>query len=41
KETLPRNSTTGAWITPVVSTTVGNSFTYQAANSRVIIYVNN
>ncbi len=41
KETLPRNSSTGAWITPAVSTTVGNSFTYQAANSRVIIYINN
>ena len=41
KETLARNSTTGDWITPGISTTVGNSFTYQAANSRVIIYVNN
>ncbi|PKI13155.1 prepilin-type N-terminal cleavage/methylation domain-containing protein [Colwellia sp. 12G3] len=39
KETLSRNST-GAYIAPSPLTEVGNSFTYQPANSSVIIYIN-
>jgi MSHA pilin protein MshB len=39
KETLSRNST-GAYIAPSPLTNVGNSFSYQPANSSVIIYIN-
>lgn len=39
KETLARNSS-GAYIAPSPLTGVGNSFSYQPANSSVIIYIN-
>ncbi|MFQ3311275.1 MAG: MSHA pilin protein MshB [Colwellia sp.] len=39
KETLSRSST-GAYITPSPLEGVGNSFSYQPANSSVIIYIN-
>ncbi|MEW6994122.1 type II secretion system protein [Colwelliaceae bacterium MEBiC 14330] len=39
KETLTRNSD-GAYIAPSPLTGVGNSFSYQPANSSVIIYIN-
>ncbi len=39
KETLVRDSA-GAFITPSSLTGVGNSFSYQPANSSVIIYIN-
>lgn len=39
KETLPRNSS-GVYIAPSPLTEVGNSFSYQPANSSVIIYIN-
>ena len=39
KETLARNSS-GAYIAPSPLTDVGNSFSYQPANSSVIIYIN-
>jgi MSHA pilin protein MshB len=39
KETLARNSD-GAYIIPSDLATVGNSFSYQPANSSVIIYIN-
>jgi MSHA pilin protein MshB len=39
KETLSRNST-GAYIAPSPLVSVGNSFSYQPANSSVIIYIN-
>lgn len=39
KETLARNSD-GNYITPSPLTTVGNSFSYQPANSSIIIYIN-
>lgn len=39
KETLARDSN-GAYIAPSPLTGVGNSFTYQPANSSVIIYIN-
>ena len=38
KETLARNSS-GAYIAPSPLTDVGNSFSYQPANSSVIIYI--
>jgi len=40
KETLARNSD-GIYIAPSPLTSVGNSFSYQPANSSVIIYINN
>ncbi|WP_057832748.1 type II secretion system protein [Colwellia sp. TT2012] len=40
KETLARNSD-GLYIAPSPLTNVGNSFSYQPANSSVIIYINN
>lgn len=40
KETLARNSD-GIYIAPSPLTEVGNSFSYQPANSSVIIYINN
>ncbi len=40
KETLSRNSS-GAYIAPSPLASVGNSFSYQPANSSVIIYINN
>lgn len=39
KETLARDSN-GAYLTPSDLETVGNSFSYQPANSSVIIYIN-
>lgn len=39
KETLSRSST-GAYVAPAPLTSVGNSFSYQPANSSVIIYIN-
>jgi len=39
KETLARDSS-GTYIAPSPLTTVGNSFSYQPANSSVIIYIN-
>lgn len=40
KETLPRSGTEGTYTTPSPLTSVGNSFSYQPANSSVIIYIN-
>jgi len=40
KESLSRDSN-GDYATPGTSTSVGNSFTYQPANSSVIVYINN
>ncbi|ALO36066.1 MSHA biogenesis protein MshB [Colwellia sp. MT41] len=40
KETLTRDSN-GAYLAPSPLTGVGNSFSYQPANSSVIIYINN
>ncbi len=40
KETLARNSA-GAYLAPTVLAQEGNSFSYQPANSSVIIYINN
>ncbi len=40
KETLSRASS-GNFVTPGTSTTIGNSFTYQPVDSSVIVYINN
>ncbi|MBA6389746.1 type II secretion system protein [Colwellia sp. BRX10-3] len=40
KETLNKDSN-GSFADPGVSTITGNSFTYQPANSSVIVYINN
>ncbi len=40
KESLNRDAN-GDYATPGTSTSVGNSFTYQPANSSVIVYINN
>ena len=42
KATLARSTTDSTkYVTPANSTEVGNSFTYQPANSSVIVYINN
>ncbi|TPH17800.1 type II secretion system protein [Litorilituus lipolyticus] len=39
KESLDKNAA-GSFVTPGGSTAVGNNFTYNAANSEVVVYVN-
>ncbi len=41
KETLAKDASTGNYVTPGTSTSVGNSFTYQPVDSTVIVYINN
>ncbi len=40
KETLVKNPTSGDFVDPGTSTTIGNSFTYQPIDSSVIVYIN-
>ncbi len=40
KETLAKDPSSGAFVTPGTSTSIGNSFTYRPVDSSVIVYIN-